>query len=418
MNAAVATPKYSEKLLLAILAAVQFTHTMDFMIMMPLEPKFARAFDISSKQFGVLVAAYSFSAGIAGFAAGFLLDRFDRKKALTLLYAGFMLGTLACSFAPNFASLLAARIIAGAFGGVASSVVMAIVGDVIPAERRGRAMGVVMTAFSMASFLGLPVGLVLADRFGWHAPFQLIVALGFAVFLGIRKVLPELPPHPHDHTVGAWRRMGIILTHANHLRAYTAIVALTAAGFLIYPFLSPSMVSNAGLPETSLPLIYLFGGAATFFSSPFFGKLSDRYGKARVFSVIALISAIPTLIGTHLTPIPTWGVLLVTTAFLVFASGRFVPLMALITQAVEPKYRGAFMSVNSAIQQIAAGLAATIAGWLVTTNKITGRLEGYGLNGWLACGALLLCIPLAFRLHRAVGVPKSTPTPSEPIFHE
>jgi predicted MFS family arabinose efflux permease len=416
MSEASGTPKnFSEKTLLATLAAVNFTHIMDFMIMMPLGPKFMRAFDITPTQFGLLVSSYSFSAGAAGFAAGFFMDKFDRKTALTLLYACFMLGTLACAFAPNYATLMLARIIAGAGGGVAGSVILAIVGDIIPGERRGRAMGVIMMAFSLASVLGLPVGLFLADRFGWHAPFFLLVGLGVIVLIAIRRTLPELPPHPHSDDPGALARMRDILTHGNHLRAFTLVVALTAAGSLIYPFMSPSLVANAGMPESKLFMLYLLGGAATLLTSPFFGKLSDRHGKAKVFAILALISAVPTLVLTHLPQLPIPVILTATTVFFIFTAGRFVPLMALVTMSVEPKYRGAFMSVNSAIQQIAAGTATAVASMLVTSDA-AGHLVGYGRTGWLSLALILLCIPLVRRL-RVAGTPDTAPAPAELAAH-
>lgn len=410
-----ATKNFSERTLLATLAAVNFTHIMDFMIMMPLGPKFMRAFDITPTQFGFLVASYSFSAGAAGFVAGFFMDKFDRKRALTLLYACFVLGTLACALAPNYFLLLLARVVAGAGGGVAGSVILAIVGDIIPGERRGRAMGVIMTAFSLASVLGLPVGLSLADRFGWHAPFFLLAGVGAGVIVAIRRVLPELPPHPHADDPGALARMRDILTHGNHLRAFALVVALTAAGSLIYPFLSPSLVANAGLPEEKLFMLYLLGGAATLVTSPFFGKLSDRHGKARVFGVLALVSAMPTLVLTHLPVTPMAVTLTVTTVFFIFTSGRFVPMMALVTMSVEPKYRGAFMSVNSAIQQIAAGTATAFASVLVTSDT-AGHLVGYGSTGWVSLALLLLCIPLVRRL-RVAGVAGPAPTAAELAAH-
>ena len=405
---ATGTPKISERSLLMTLAAVNFTHIMDFMIMMPLGPKFMRAFDISPEAFVYLVSAYSFSAGVAGFAAGFVMDRFDRKKALLLLYSCFVLGTLACAFAPNYWTLMLARIVAGAGGGVAGSVILSIIGDVIPGERRGRAMGIVMTAFSLASVLGLPVGLTLADNLGWHAPFFLLGTVGLGVIIAIRRVLPELPPHPHDDAHGALKRMHVILTHGNHLRAFALVAALTAAGSLIYPLMSTSLVTNAGLPEAKLFMLYLLGGAATLVTSPFFGKLSDRHGKAKVFGFLALISAIPTLALTHLPVTPVPAILAITTVFFIFTSGRFVPMMALVTMSVEPKYRGAFMSVNSSVQQIAAGLATAFAGLIVTKDD-AGRLVGYGATGWLSLAMLLLCIPLVRRLRLAAATGPATP---------
>lgn len=398
--------KSGESAILAVLAAVQFTHIMDFMIMMPLGPQFMRAFGITPTQFGLLVSTYSFAAGATGFLAGFWMDRFDRKRALLTLYAGFGLGTLCCAFAPNYWTLLIARTLAGGFGGVAGSVVMAIVGDVIPHERRGQAMGVIMTAFSLASILGLPVGLQLAEWFGWHAPFFLLGLMSAVILLTASRLLPKLPAHAHTSTHDAWENMRVILTHSNHVRAFTLVAVLTAAGALIYPFLSPSMVTNASLPEKDLMFIYIFGGAAAFFTSRWFGVLSDRLGKPRVFAWLAYLSAIPTLAVTVMVPMPVWAILIVTTLFMVLTSGRFVPGMAMITSSVEARYRGGFMSVNSAIQQIAAGLATAGASLLVS-NDAAGRLTGYPRVGVLSLVLIVAAVLLSRRL-RVAG--NSAPT--------
>ena len=392
-----------ERILLYTLAAVQFTHTMDFMIMMPLGPQFMRTFGISPTQFGFLVSIYSFSAGALGFAAGFFMDKFDRRRALQFFYGGFILGTLCCALAPNYPMLLLSRAVAGGFGGVAASVVMAIIGDVIPFERRGRGMGVVMTAFSLASILGLPVGLMFAGWFGWHAPFLLLVGIGCIVWLVGSQTLPELPPHTHGTTHDAWAQMKTILLHPNHQRAFALIAALTGGGALIYPYLTPSMVANAGLPESMMSFIYIFGGAATLFSSPYVGHLSDRLGKLRIFTWLILLSIIPTLIITNMPPLPVWLILLTTTCYMVFTSGRFVPAMAMITASVEPRYRGGFMSVNSAFQQLSAGLATSLAALLVESGA-NGRINGYPRAGWLAVGTIFLSIYLIRHL-RVVSTP-------------
>ena len=397
MSGSSTTPRFNERFLLFTLAAVQFTHIMDFMIMMPLGPEFMRAFGITPTQFGFLVSSYSFSAGAAGFAAGFFMDRFDRKRALLVLYGGFVLGTLCCALASNYFMLLLARTVAGGFGGVAGSVVLAIVGDVVPFERRGRAMGVIMTSFSLASILGLPVGLMFASWFDWHAPFLLLVAIGIIILTVAYRTLPRLLPHGHGTAHDAWAQMRSILTHTNHHRAFALIAVLTASGSLIYPYLTPSMVANVGLPESRMWLIYLFGGAATFLTARYFGHLADRHGKLKVFTVLALLSAIPTVAVTYLPPAPVWIVLIVTTTYMIFTSGRFVPSMAMITASVEARYRGGFMSVNSAMQQIAAGLATSGAALLVGRDS-AGHITGYPRLGWLSLALLAAAIPLAGRL--------------------
>jgi len=404
----------TERLVLYTLAAVQFTHIMDFMIMMPLGPQFMRAFGITPTQFGFLVGIYSVSAGAMGFLAGFVMDKFDRKRALLALYGGFVLGTLCCALATNYFTLLLARAVAGGFGGVSASVVLAIVGDIFPFGRRGQAMGVIMTAFSMASILGVPVGLEFANWFDWHVPFLLLAGLGTAIVACAWFTLPSLPPHGHATAHDAWDQMRTILTHPNHHRAFALMATLTAAGALIYPFLAPSMVTNAGMPQASLKYIYIFGGAATLISSPYVGRMADRIGKLKVFTWMILLSVVPTLAIANLTPVPVWVILLITTSYMVFTSGRYVPAMALITASVEPRYRGGFMSVNSAVQQIAAG-GATFMVALLVSNDANGRLVGFGRAGWLSFAIILGSVLIVRHLRVVADTPAAAAPVVEPV---
>lgn len=406
-----ATPRINERLLLFVLAAVQFTHIMDFMILMPLGSHLMRMFGISPAQFSYLVAAYSLAAAVTGFAGGFFIDRLDRRRALLFLYGGFTLATLACALANTYALLLVARLAAGAFGGLAGSVVTAAVGDVIPPERRGTAMGVVMTAFPIASVLGVPAGLALAGLFEWHAPFFLLVALSLVIGAIAWRALPSLPPHPV--TTGAWQQMREILTHRVHVRGFMLSGVLVFGGGCIIPFMAPSMVANAGLTEAQLPLIYLAGGAFTFFTMPWFGRLSDRHDKLRVFVAISCVAAVTVVILTNLPPVPVVVALGVTTAFMIGMSGRFPPAMALITNAVEGRYRGGFMSVNSAVQQGSSAIANTVAGLIVVVEPGTQRLLNFGKAGLVSIVAFALAVLLAARL-RAAAPHASAPGPRMP----
>ncbi len=400
-------PAFNERTLLLTLAAIQFTHIMDFMIMMPLGAGLMRVFNITPGQFSVLVASYGLSAAVFGFVAGFVLDRFDRKNALLTLYAGFALATLACALAPSYWFLMAARIAAGAFGGVAGSVVTAMVGDAIPPERRGRAMGTVMTAFPLASVLGVPAGLMLATWFEWHAPFFLLAGTSAVVGFVAFKVLPHVHSHRTDaHPV---RQMFEILTHPIHVRGFLLSSVLVFGGGSLIPFLAPSMVANAGLTEKQLPLMYLCGGALTFFTMPWFGRLSDRHDKLHVLFWISLVAIAVALVVTRLgvTPLPI--VLVITTLFFIAMSGRYSPAMALITNAVEARYRGGFMSVNSAVQQAASGLASIIAGCFVYSDS-SGHLLGFGRVGILASVAFILTVVFAAWLRAAAPHAAKNPT--------
>lgn len=402
------SPRIHERLLLFTLAAVQFTHVMDYMILMPLGSHLMRVFDISPAQFSRLVAAYSFAAALTGFIGGFVLDRHDRKRALLFLYTGFGLSTLACGLAPNYHFLLIARFAAGAFGGLAGSVVTAAVSDVIPPERRGAAMGVVMTSFPIASVLGVPTGLALAGYFGWHAPFFLLAGMSLVIGIIGWKSLPPLPPHPVE--AHPFQQMREICTHPIHLRGFALSAMLVFAGGCIIPFMAPSMVTNVGLSESQLPLVYLAGGAFTFFTMPWFGRLSDRHDKLHVFAAITALASLSAVVLTHLPPVPLLVALAVTTLFMIGMSGRFPPAMALITNSVEARYRGGFMSVNSAVQQGAGAFANTVAGAFITREAATGRLEGYPRVGYLAIGAFAAAVFLASRL-RAAAPDAARPKP-------
>jgi DHA1 family inner membrane transport protein len=393
------TPRAKEKLLLATLAAVQFTHVMDYMILMPLGSQLMRMFAITPAQFSHLVAAYSFAAAGTGFLGGFVMDRFDRKHALLTLYTGFALSTVACALAPNYPVLLLARVAAGAFGGLAASVVTAVVGDVVPPERRGAALGVVMTSFPIASVLGVPAGLFLAGLFEWHAPFFLLAALSTVIGVIAWRSLPDLPPHPS--TTPPLQQMREILTHPVHLRGFALSAVVVFAGGCIIPFMAPSMVANVGLSEAQLPLVYLAGGAFTFFTMPWFGRLSDRHDKLRVFAAISGFAGVAVLVLTRLPAAPVWVALIATTAFMIGMSGRFPPAMALITNSVAARYRGGFMSVNSAVQQGSGAVANTVAGLLITSHPVTGRLEGYQNAGYLAVAMFAVAVFMAHRLRAA-----------------
>lgn len=401
----------SERLILLTLAAVQFTHIMDFMIMMPLGSHLMRVFSITPAQFGRLVAAYGLAAALFGFLAGFVLDRLDRKRALLTLYSGFGLATLACALAPNYPALLAARFTAGAFGGVAGSVVGAIVGDVVPPERRGRGMGMVMTAFPLASVLGLPVGLALASRFEWHAPFFLLAALSIIILITASRVLPPL--RDHSSTAHPWQQMREILTHPVHRRGFLLSGVLVFAGGCVIPFMAPSMVANVGLTEAQLPLIYMAGGLATLFTTNLIGRLSDRYDKIYVLGVLSLAACVATLFITRLPRVSLPMALTVTTLFMVAMSGRFAPAMAMVVNSVDARYRGGFMSVNSAIQQASGGLANIVAGLLIASDP-AGRLTGYPSVGVMSVLFFLLAVYLAYRL-RAIAPHASLPGAQPPV---
>ena len=393
-------PPGRERATLLVLGAVQFTHILDFMIMMPLGSQLMSAFNITPAQFSHLVACYGIAAAASGFAGGFMLDKFDRKRALLVLYAGFGLATLACGLAPSYQMLLFARLAAGAFGGLASSLVIAMVGDFIPPARRGRAMGLVTVAFPVASVLGVPAGLILAGHYGWHSAFFLLAGCAVINLVIASLALPHLLTAVLDHK--PWRQMREIMTHGVHLRAFAVGSMLGMAGGVLVPFLAPSFIANVGLSErTELPIAYAAGGVATAISTPIIGWLSDHMDRLRLLICMSVGAMAVTLVIMRLGPSSVVFASIMMALFMVTMSGRYSPAMTMITNAVEARYRGGFMSINSALQLAANAFASILAGWFVTRDA-AGHLRGLPMVSYVAIGFFILTLLFAFEL-RAVA---------------
>jgi predicted MFS family arabinose efflux permease len=384
-----------ERLLLLTLSAIQFTTILDFLIIIPLGPQYMEVFHITTRQFQWIVGAYGLSAGMAGLVASFVLDRFDRKQSLGWLYFGFTLGTFFCAMAPTYHLLVAARYFAGAFGGVCGTVILSIVGDVVPMERRGRAMGMVMSAFSVSSIVGVPAGLYVANHYSWHVPFYAIAGLSAIILVVAVVITPPLRGHlAHVHDDHPIARAWAVMTHPDHQKAYVFMAVMTCAGFLIFSYVPTYMVLNVGLTNDQLPLIYICGGLCTVFSMNWIGRWADRYGKSKVFSIISLSCAVPILLMTNLHHVPVWVALIVSTLLFICMSGRMVPAMAMMTGAVEARYRGGFMSINSAVQQFSMGLTALLSGFIIGEGP-HGEMTHFPINGIIAIIFAYGCIYLA-----------------------
>jgi predicted MFS family arabinose efflux permease len=388
-----------ESWLLYALAGIQFTHIMDFMIMMPLGPQFTKIFQITDAQFGFLVSAYTLAAGASGLLASLYIDRFGRKRLLVVFYALFAVATLACGLAQSYGSLMAARIAAGVFGGVLSALVQTIVADVVPYERRGAAMGIVMSAFSVATVAGVPSGLFLAAHFDWHMPFFVIAGVSalLAVFAGLS--MPVLT----EHLGRSDRRSalgGILqaLHDVNHLKAFAFTALLMFGGFTVIPYITLYMTTNGGFTPQQIPYIYLCGGATTLVTTRFFGRLTDQRGKVWTYRLMAAITALAVPLVTLSAGLPLWGVLLVTTLFFICMSGRMIPGMAVLTSAANPDMRGTFMALNSSVQSASMGLAAFVGG-LIISRDAQGLLVHYWLSALVGVAASVCAIWLVGKLH-------------------
>jgi predicted MFS family arabinose efflux permease len=409
--------------LLLVLAAMQFTHIVDFVIVMPLGPQLQDALTIDVGQFGWFVSAYGFSACATGLLAALLLDRFDRKKSLLVLFAGFAVGTLLCAVAPNFLFLVLARAVAGAFAGVMGANVLAIVSDVFPESRRATALGVVMSSFSVASIVGIYAGLEVAGQFGWRGPFAALAVLCVPVLLLGWRVLPPLRRHlerrpgraagPREVVAGLLE----VLLHPRHRRAYALTTAMMLGSWTVVPFLAIYLVRNLHWAEPDVAWVWLVGGVATLLTMTPTGWVADSRDKLAVFRVIGVFCVVPVLLITNLPPAaPVALALLATTLFMVTTSLRWVPGMAMITASAAPHQRGSFMSVNASVQQMVMGLAPLVSGLILgeRPDGDAGRaLQGFPLVGLLAAASMVASVVLAGRLRRAPAAPQATAhTPS------
>ncbi len=391
-------PVFRERLILFILIIVQFTSIVDFMVIIPLEPQLKPVFGLSPSDFGWIVSSYTFAAGIVALLTSPFMDRFGRRAAFTTLYAGFLLGTLACGLAPTYHTLLAARFITGAFGGLLGGIALAIIGDVFPEQRRGRASGALMASFALASVFGVPIGLSLGQKFGWHTPFFIIAGLGLPILFLALRVLPRLDAHRAERKpetlVDYLREMFL---NRNHQWAFALTVTMQFGGFLVVTFLSAYLVQNLKIDEHSLPYLYCLGGVMTLIGSPLIGRWADRVGKPPVYRVMAIAAAAVYLLVTHLPPVPLVVAMFTMGLLMLCNGGRMVPAMAMITSSVAPARRGSFLGAYSAVQHISAGLGSYVAGKMLTT-AADKSFVGYGNIGILAAGVTLLTVWIANHL--------------------
>lgn len=396
-----------EQGLLWLLALTQFTVIMDFMVMMPLGPQIMHSFAVGPAAFATAVSAYALCSGLSSLFAATYIDRFDRRHLLLTVYALFALSNLGCALASNYHLLLVARAFAGLTGGVMSSVVMAIIGDVVPPQRRGAATGTVMMAFSLAAVAGVPAGVFLGAKFGWSTPFYLLVVLSIIIWIAGAVLVPTLAahlqekPHPLSEVLP---RLFHLISEPRHMTAFLLTFFVMSANMTVIPFISPILVANYGVGQEQLSWIYMAGGGATLFTSRAVGRLVDRHGKQLMFRILGSLSIIPILFFTHMPPLNFFAIVGFFAIFMVINSSRIIPMQALMTTVTEPARRGAFLSVNAAIQSLGVGVGSWVGG-LMLSSAPDGKLVGYGTNGWV--GAALVVFSLYW-----VGRVRPAPTPA------
>lgn len=376
---------------------------------MPLSNYLMPAFKISPEEFSHIVAAYSISAGISAFIGMFFVDKFDRKKVVLFAYSGFLIGTFCCGIASNYFFILIARIVAGIFGGILGAQVISIVADSFSYEVRGRAMGVLFGAFSLASVIGVPLSLTFADKFGWHAPFYFIVIVGLLVLVGIVKILPSFNSHiasAKEHKVNVWDTFKTIVLKKENLIAYGLSATLMMGHFVIIPFLNPYMQHNVGFTENQRKLVYIVGGLVSIFSARFAGKLADKYGKHTIFYICAAMSLIPIYFVSHLGVMPYYYALIITGIWFIFSTSRNIPAQAIISNIVPPHQRGSFQSFNSCITSVFIGLASLISGKIVVQDAISHKILHYDTLGLVSISVIITSIIIAAQIPKQAVVTK------------
>lgn len=390
---------WKERILLFLLAAINFTNILDFMIMMPLGNFLMPHFSISPAYFSIIVAAYPITAFFSSIVAAFYVDRFDRKKVLLFAYIGFLAGTICCGIAPDAWFLMIARILTGLFGGLIGAQVLSIIADVFPYEKRGRAMSSIFMAFAAASVFGVPFSLYLAGIYSWHAPFIFIGILGWVFVPMIIRFLPSIkhhldPDYKQDSIATVFRQ---ITANRSQVIALLLSGLLMFGHFMLIPFINPYMEFNKGFTKTQTPLIYMVGGLSSLLASFIIGRMADQYGKFNVFLIAVICSLFPILLITNMPDIPIYLVLSIFGFWFAASTSRSIPAQAMISTVVEPAQRGRFMSFNSSFQQLFTGLASLVAGMVVSKGE-GGKILHYNVLGYLSAMVVASTIYLGYKL--------------------
>jgi predicted MFS family arabinose efflux permease len=389
--------------LIALLALAQFTLILDFIIMSPLGAILMPALNITAAQFGVAVSVYAFSAGISGVLAAGFADRFDRKNLLLFFYSGFTVGTLVCALAPNYQLLLMGRIITGLFGGVVGSVVLAIVTDLFPLHLRGRAMGFLQTGFAASQVLGIPLGLLLANRWNWHFAFGAIVGLALAVIAAILVLMQPVNAHLRlKQDKNAFAHLVATVGQPRYTLAFAVTTLLATGGFMLMPFGSAFTVHNLGIDIVHLPTIYLVSGLFSIFIGPLVGRISDAIGKYPTFVFGSAMSVVMVLIYTHLPQVSLTTAIAVNVLMFVGIFSRMIPSQALMSAIPDASQRGSFSSISASLQQLSGGLGSVLAAAIIAENA-DGSLRHFDRLGYIVVTTSILSLIAMYFVQRQVA---------------
>lgn len=398
-----ATPARSslELTVIAIVSAVQFVNIVDFMMVMPLGPDFAKELGIRVSHLGVVAGSYTLAAAVSGLLCSFFIDRIDRKVALLVSMIGLSIGTAAAAYAYDFHSLLWARVLAGVFGGPATSTSLAMISDVVPHQRRGKALGTVMMAFSMASIFGVPLGLELARIGTWQTPFLVVGAAGALVSCLIFFKLPAMSEHRKMlRTRGILESHKSLLIQPSVLLSYVLIFSLMMSGFLVFPNIASYVQLNLAFPRDEMGRLYLVGGLVSFAVMRLCGVLVDRFGSAPVF-MIGTFGFLVGLIGGFIGNPPLLSAYGIFVVFMLFGTLRNISSNTLTSKVPKPEERAGFMSLQSAVQHTATAMGGILSSRLLTTS-VDGKLEGVERIVYASSALMILASVAIVALQRRV----------------
>lgn len=392
-----------QRQVILLLALTQFTVILDFMVMSPLGDILMKSLDLKPSAFGIAVSAYAFSAGISGFLTAGIADRFDRKKLLLCFYTGFIVGTIGCGLAHSFIVLVAARIITGLFGGVIGAISMAIVTDLFGMEQRGRVMSFLQMGFGASQVLGIPIGLYLANIMGWEAPFLMVAGLALFVAIAIMAKMQPISGHlVLQRNNSAWKHLWLTITKGKYLVGFVTTASLSIGGFMMMPFASAFAINNLKITQNQLPIMFMISGFLSLAVMPIIGRLSDKIDKFKIFIVASCWTMAISVFYTNLSATPFWLVVIFNIMMVVGMLMRMTPSQALISALPEMSDRGAFMSVNSSLQQIAGGIAATISGTIIIQPAKSSPLEHYNIVGYVVAVISALSIAFLYKVNKSI----------------
>jgi predicted MFS family arabinose efflux permease len=408
-----------QKFAVFILAITQFTVILDFMVMSPLGDILMKSLNLKPAHFGLVVSAYAFSAGISGLLTAGFADKFDRKKLLLFFYVGFIAGTILCGIVTSYPLLVAARIITGLFGGVIGSISMAIVADLFTIQQRGRVMGFIQMGFGASQILGIPIGLYLANAWGWHAPFLWVAGMAgiIAIFIAV-KLKPITKHLAVQLDKSAFEHLKHTIAKKEYRIGFTATALLSIGGFMMMPFGSAFAINNLHITQHQLPMIFMIAGLSTLIVMPLVGKLSDKIDKYKIFAYASLWTIIMIGIYTNLGITPFGIVAILNILMMMGIMGRMVPSTALVTSIPVMQDRGAFMSINSSLQQIAGGIAAAFAGTIVVQKDKISPLEHYDTLGIIIIAISIVSIILMYRVDKLIKKKAKIELEMTAILHE